>query len=78
MTNAKTILTDEIQYLDGLRTVLKYGKQKGDRTGTGTISLFRPPTMRFNIKNGLNVPLFTTKFVNFDAILRELLWFISS
>ncbi len=77
MTNAKTILTDEIQYLDGLRTVLKYGKQKGDRTGTGTISLFRPPTMRFSIKNGLNFPLFTTKFVNFDAILRELLWFIS-
>lgn len=77
MTNAKTILSDEIQFLDGLRTVLKYGTQKGDRTGTGTISLFRPPTMRFSVKNGLNFPLFTSKFVNFNAILRELLWFIS-
>lgn len=77
MNNIKTIFSDELQYLDGLRSVLKYGTQKGDRTGTGTISLFRPQTMRFSLNNGLNFPLFTTKFVNFNAVLRELLWFIS-
>lgn len=64
----------EQQYLDLLKDVLKNGKQKDDRTGTGTRTVFHR-TLRFNLQDGF--PLLTTKFVPFKSVLAELLWFIS-
>lgn len=61
------------QYLDLVKNVLKNGQEKQDRTKTGTISLFGTQT-RYPLNNGL--PLLTTKKVNFNAILHELLWFL--
>lgn len=71
------MLTDEKQYLDCLNYVLENGQSKGDRTGTGTISTFRPPTMRFKLNDGETFPLLTTKKVRYKTILKELLWFLS-
>ncbi len=61
-------------YLQLCRDVLKNGTFKGDRTGTGTVSLFGYH-MRFPLSEGF--PLLTTKKVHFHAVLGELLWFIS-
>lgn len=62
------------QYLDLCRHVLQNGTPKGDRTGTGTRSLFGYQ-MRFDLSEGF--PLLTTKRVYLNAIIHELLWFIS-
>ncbi|RPB03680.1 thymidylate synthase [Choiromyces venosus 120613-1] len=66
----------EYQYLDLIHNILTNGEHRPDRTGTGTISLFAPPQLRFSLKNH-TFPLLTTKRVFHKAILHELLWFIS-
>lgn len=65
---------DEYQYLDLIRKIMKNGNKKGDRTGTGTISLFGAQ-MRFSLRNGY-FPLLTTKRVFWRGVAEELLWFI--
>lgn len=64
--------TDE-QYLKLGETILKTGTKKGDRTGTGTISI-TGTQMRFDLSKGF--PLLTTKRVPFRLIASEMLWFI--
>lgn len=63
------------QYLDLLNKLISEGIPSHDRTGTGTLSLFSE-NLKFDLEDGF--PLVTTKFVNYKAVLAELLWFIDS
>ncbi|KAJ7732716.1 thymidylate synthase/dCMP hydroxymethylase domain-containing protein [Mycena metata] len=65
----------EQQYLDLIRLVLDTGAPRPDRTGTGTLSLFAPPALRFSLANN-SLPLLTTKRTFLRGIVEELLWFV--
>src|SRR6188474_1981646 len=61
------------QYLELMRDVVENGVQRGDRTGTGTRSVFGRQ-LRFDLSEGF--PLITTKRVHWKSIAYELLWFL--
>ena len=74
MTFAESAVNNqESQYLDLCAKIIENGTLRKERTGTGTISLFAPPQMRFNLNR---FPLLTTKKMGLRIIFEELIWFI--
>ncbi|HBF23616.1 MAG TPA: thymidylate synthase, partial [Planctomycetes bacterium] len=60
-------------YIELVEKILSRGERREDRTGTGTISIFGAQA-RYDLREGF--PLVTTKKVLFEAVVRELLWFL--
>jgi dihydrofolate reductase/thymidylate synthase len=71
----RPINSEELQYLDLCREIIDHGIQRGDRTGTGTLSKFGTQ-MRFSLRDG-TLPLLTTKRTFWRGVAEELLWFVS-
>lgn len=65
---------EEMQYLAMCREIIENGVQRGDRTGTGTLSKFGTQ-MRFSLRDG-TLPLLTTKRTFWRGVAEELLWFV--
>lgn len=65
----------DVEYHRLLKDILENGTVKTDRTNTGTISLFGNQ-MRFDLSNN-SVPILTTKEINLNSLIHELIWFIS-
>lgn len=65
--------TIDKKYNNLCRNILANGSEKGDRTGTGTISVFGR-TLRHDLSDGF--PILTTKSVHFKSVVGELLWFL--
>lgn len=61
-------------YLNMLNYVIKHGREKSDRTGTGTLSVFGY-MMKFDL-SGFRIPLLTTKKIFTKSVIHELLWFL--
>ncbi|XP_048856968.1 thymidylate synthase [Brienomyrus brachyistius] len=72
-TESSQIFRDERGYMDQVRYIMQHGTRRGDRTGTGVISLFGSQA-RYSLRD--QFPLLTTKKVFWKAIVEELLWFI--
>jgi len=70
-----TINPEEMQYLNLCQEIIDRGVQRGDRTGTGTLSIFGTQ-LRFSLRDG-TLPLLTTKKTFWRGVAEELLWFIS-
>lgn len=78
---------EEYGYLNLVRSVIETGQHRADRTGTGTVSVFAPPALRFSLSRTsrdpadprpeLVMPLLTTKKVFTRGIFEELLWFVA-
>lgn len=66
---------EENQYLSLIRDVIANGEERADRTGTGTLSIFAPPSFRFSLRDS-TIPLLTTKRVFWRGVVEELIWFI--
>jgi len=67
---------EEYQYLDLIRHIIENGQHRPDRTGTGTVAMFAPPSFRFSLAND-TLPLLTTKRVFTRGVIEELLWFVA-
>ncbi|XP_077952101.1 thymidylate synthase isoform X1 [Gasterosteus aculeatus] len=67
------VFCDERGYLDQIELIMQQGRRKGDRTGTGVLSVFGAQA-RYSLRD--QFPLLTTKRVFWKGILEELLWFI--
>jgi thymidylate synthase len=63
----------ETQYLQLLEKIITIGEKRDDRTGTGTVSVFAPPQLRFDLSR---FPLLTTKKMQLRPIFEELMWFV--
>jgi len=61
-------------YLKLASAVLEFGELRGDRTGTGTYSLFSPGELRYSFRDGF--PIVTTKRIAWRFVVAELLWFL--
>jgi dihydrofolate reductase/thymidylate synthase len=70
---AERFLHEEYQYLSAIRDIIENGVSMGDRTGTGTRSMFGK-MMRFDLRKSF--PLLTTKRVFWRGVMEELLWFV--
>lgn len=66
----------EQAYLDLCKEIIENGEKRDDRTGTGTLSIFAPPQLRFSLRDDI-FPLLTTKRVFIRGVIEELLWFVS-